>query len=297
MLYAARVLLFANSAVNPILYNLTSTKFREAFLKLLRNEHRRRRHLSRQSTFNTTGTSMSNGRSGSSRTVPTEVATIREHPARVALARWGRHASLDEFPAAPRAAMARYGRQSSFAGTHWFPPAGGSASSSAACSRQNSRAGESGAISPGEARRCLEGEKRPSGEGRRLLEGEKTLQQSMIEEERPRGGGGHLARTESMRRMRERRIDTEMDDLLSERPSDGPPTPSATPTSAETVFRLESERSRDPDDGDDAENGKPTTENGEQAKENGGGAGARPAKEPGRNVLFCESLSTKVSLV
>lgn len=296
MLYAARVLLFANSAVNPILYNLTSTKFREAFLKLLRNEHRRRRHLSRQSTFNTTGTSMSNGRSGSSRTVPTEVATIREHPARVALARWGRHASLDEFPAAPRAAMARYGRQSSFAGTHWFPPAGGSASSSAACSRQNSRAGESGAISPGEARRCLEGEKRPSGEGRRLLEGEKTLQQSMIEEERPRGGG-HLARTESMRRMRERRIDTEMDDLLSERPSDGPPTPSATPTSAETVFRLESERSRDPDDGDDAENGKPTTENGEQAKENGGGAGARPAKEPGRNVLFCESLSTKVSLV
>ncbi|XP_047496015.1 uncharacterized protein LOC125043777 [Penaeus chinensis] len=300
MLYAARVLLFANSAVNPILYNLTSTKFREAFLKLLRNERRRRRHLSRQSTFNTTGTSMSNGRSGSSRAAPSEAASVREHPARVALARWGRHASLDAFPAAPRAGMARYGRQSSFAGTHWLPPAG-SASSSAACSRQNSRAGENGVASPGEARRCLEGEKRPSGEGRRLLEGERSsLNQGMIAEERPRG---HLARTESMRRMRERRIDTEMDTLLSERPSDAAPTPTptatptATPTSAETVFRLESERPRDPADGDAAENGKPAAENGDRAKENGGGAEARPAGEAGGGALFCESLSTKVSLV
>lgn len=295
MLYAARVLLFANSAVNPILYNLTSTKFREAFLKLLRNERRRRRHLSRQSTFNTTGTSMSNGRSGSSRTVPTEVATIREHPARMALARWGRHASLDDFPAAPRAGMARYGRQSSFAGTHWFPPASSSsACSSATCSRQNSRAGENGVFSPGEARRCLEGEKRHSGEGRRLLEGERSsLNQGMIEEERPGCGGGHLARTESMRRMRERRIDTEMDNLLSERPSDAEPTP----TSAETVFRLESEQPRDPDDASDTENGKPTTENEERAKENGSDAEAMPAKGAPRSVLFCESLSTKVSLV
>ncbi|XP_063585189.1 neurotensin receptor type 1-like [Penaeus indicus] len=292
MLYAARVLLFANSAVNPILYNLTSTKFRDAFLKLLRNERRRRRHLSRQSTFNTTGTSMSNGRSGSSRAAPSEVATIREHPARVALARWGRHASLDEFPAAPRAGMARYGRQSSFAGTHWLPPAG-SASSSAACSRQNSRAGENGAASPGEARRCLEGEKRHSGEGRRLLEGERSsLNQGMIAEERPRG---HLARTESMRRMRERKIDTEMDTLLSERPSDAAHAP--TPTAAETVFRLESERPRDPDDGGATENGKPAAENGDRAKENGGGAEARPAGEAGGGALFCESLSTKVSLV
>lgn len=311
MLYAARVLLFANSAVNPVLYNLTSTKFRDAFLRLLRNEGRRRRHLSRQSTFNTTGTSTSNGRSASGRAAPSEAAAVRQHPARVALARWGRHASLDALPAAPRAGMARYGRQSSFAGTHWLPPAAGSASSSAACSRHSSRAGEPGVASPGEARRCLEGEKRLSGEGRRLLEGERSSL-SQVAEARPRA---HLARTESMRRMRERRIGTEMDDLLAGRPSDAAPTPTptpaATPTSAETVFRLESERPRDPDGGDAAVNGKPATENGgqakesgkpaaengERAKENGGGAEARPASEGGRNGLLCERRSTKVSLV
>ncbi|XP_042225948.1 uncharacterized protein LOC121868977 [Homarus americanus] len=217
MLYTARVMQFANSAVNPILYNLTSTKFREAFLKLLSND-RRRRHLSRQSTFNTTGTSMSNGRSGSSRTIPTDLGSLKDatYPARVALAKCGRHASFDDFPA-PRPNMARYGRQSSFAGTYCLPNSTNSNSNSVACSRQNSRAGENGVLSPLEARRSVEGEKRHSGEGRRLLEGERqsssAFNTDMIEEERSSGG---VSRLDSVRRDQQNKIATEMEKLLSD---------------------------------------------------------------------------------
>ena len=61
-----RVMLYLNSAINPILYNVMSSKFRTAFLKALgltwaaggplRRRKRLLRHLSRQSTFNTTTT-------------------------------------------------------------------------------------------------------------------------------------------------------------------------------------------------------------------------------------------------
>lgn len=52
-----RVMFYINSAINPILYNVMSSKFRSAFLKALGFNWRRKRllrHLSRQSTFNTT---------------------------------------------------------------------------------------------------------------------------------------------------------------------------------------------------------------------------------------------------
>nr|XP_045585745.1 uncharacterized protein LOC123747567 [Procambarus clarkii] len=212
MLYAARVMLFANSAVNPILYNLTSTKFREAFLKLLSNQ-RRQRFLSRQSTFNTTGNSMSNGRS-SSRTIPTDLASLKDaHPVRLTLARCGRHASFDDFPM-PRPNMARYGRQSSFAGSYGFPSTN-SNSNSVACSRQNSRVGENGILSPLEGKKSFEAEKRHSGEGRRLLEGERAsvFTGDMIEEERSSGG---VTRIDSIRREQQNKIATEMEKLLSE---------------------------------------------------------------------------------
>lgn len=57
-----RVMFYLNSAINPILYNVMSSKFRTAFLKALGftwagRRKRLLRHLSRQSTFNTTTTS------------------------------------------------------------------------------------------------------------------------------------------------------------------------------------------------------------------------------------------------
>lgn len=61
ILYACRILLYLNSAVNPILYNVISSKFRQGFVTVLCCEDvatRRRRALLRQSTFNTTSSSM-----------------------------------------------------------------------------------------------------------------------------------------------------------------------------------------------------------------------------------------------
>ena len=202
--------------MNPILYNLTSTKFREAFLKLLGEDRgSARRHLSRQSTFNTTGTSMSNGRSGSSRTISTDLMAIKDgYPARVALARCGRQTSTDDFsPTRPN--MARYGRQSSFAGSYCFTSTN-SATNSAACSRQNSRVGDICAYGPDEVgRRQPEGEKRHSGEGRRLLEGDRppALTDDMIEEER---SSGATVKGDSLRRSHEKKIESEMQQLLTE---------------------------------------------------------------------------------
>lgn len=71
-------MLYLNSAINPILYNVMSSKFRTAFLKALgltwaaggplRRRKRLLRHLSRQSTFNTTTTltATTSGASGGS---------------------------------------------------------------------------------------------------------------------------------------------------------------------------------------------------------------------------------------
>lgn len=57
MLYACRIMLYLNSAINPILYNLISSKFRDAFVAVLCCK-RPSRLLLRQSTFNTTSSSL-----------------------------------------------------------------------------------------------------------------------------------------------------------------------------------------------------------------------------------------------
>lgn len=61
LLYFCRIMLYLNSAVNPILYNLMSTKFRDGFLKLLHlNKFKRLQrfhkgdNIHRKDTFNTT---------------------------------------------------------------------------------------------------------------------------------------------------------------------------------------------------------------------------------------------------
>ncbi|XP_072935957.1 growth hormone secretagogue receptor type 1-like isoform X2 [Epargyreus clarus] len=60
LLYFCRVMLYLNSAINPILYNLMSSKFRDGFVKLLRiNKLMRcgrnlRENMQRRDTFNTT---------------------------------------------------------------------------------------------------------------------------------------------------------------------------------------------------------------------------------------------------
>ena len=57
ILYACRIMLYLNSAVNPVLYNLISSKFRDAFMTVLCCK-RSNRLLLRQSTFNTTSSSL-----------------------------------------------------------------------------------------------------------------------------------------------------------------------------------------------------------------------------------------------
>ncbi|XP_063629949.1 uncharacterized protein LOC134801339 [Cydia splendana] len=60
LLYFCRVMLYLNSAINPILYNLMSSKFREGFVKLLRINklmncgRSLRENMQRRDTFNTT---------------------------------------------------------------------------------------------------------------------------------------------------------------------------------------------------------------------------------------------------
>ena len=58
ILYFCRVMTYINSAINPILYNLMSSKFRDGFLRLcgLRTKSRLKFHLGRKGTFNTTST-------------------------------------------------------------------------------------------------------------------------------------------------------------------------------------------------------------------------------------------------
>ena len=54
LLYFARVMLYLNSAINPICYNLVSTKFRGAFRKVFGCVSSRRHSLYRRNTFTTT---------------------------------------------------------------------------------------------------------------------------------------------------------------------------------------------------------------------------------------------------
>lgn len=70
LLYFCRILLYINSALNPILYNLMSSKFREGFLKLLGCKSVVRHKLflgTRKGTFHTTSTNLSSSNSGDKR--------------------------------------------------------------------------------------------------------------------------------------------------------------------------------------------------------------------------------------
>ncbi|XP_064117474.1 thyrotropin-releasing hormone receptor-like isoform X1 [Macrobrachium nipponense] len=318
MLYGARALLFANSAVNPILYNLTSTKFREAFLKLLKND-RRQRQLSRQSTFNTTGNSSSNGRSVSSRTISTDVTAIKDVHPRMALIRCGRQASFDDFSTSSRPSMAKYGRQSSFAGTHCFPSS--NPPSTVSFSRQNSRENskdlhkevENGILSAVEIRRYTEGEKRLSGEGRRLLENERRSFRQIQEEKL----GCCRTRTDSLsqRREREKKIVAEMEKLLSKEgdatTNTTVSTISSTSKESETSQGRESrendqgccppkkERQQQQQQQEQIVNPETLAENSREPIEFRGKGAAEPGgvNDSGKTIFFCESLSTKVSVV
>ncbi|XP_067207471.1 growth hormone secretagogue receptor type 1 isoform X3 [Linepithema humile] len=64
LLYFCRVMLYLNSAINPILYNLMSTKFREGFLKLCCLRSSRRKNTSgRTATYTTGSTNYSSNQS------------------------------------------------------------------------------------------------------------------------------------------------------------------------------------------------------------------------------------------
>lgn len=70
LLFFTRILLYTNSALNPILYNLMSSKFREGFLKLLGCKSIIRHKLfagTRKGTFHTTSTNLSSSNSGDKR--------------------------------------------------------------------------------------------------------------------------------------------------------------------------------------------------------------------------------------
>lgn len=70
LLYFCRIMLYINSALNPILYNLMSSKFREGFLKLLGCKSVVRHKLlsgTRKGTFHTTSTNLSSSQSGDKR--------------------------------------------------------------------------------------------------------------------------------------------------------------------------------------------------------------------------------------
>lgn len=81
-------------------------------------------------------------------------------------------------------------------------------------------------------RRSVEGEKRHSGEGRRLLEAERSnvFSDDMIEEER---SSGATVRGDSIRRSHEKKIESEMEQLLSEGVAVSPQEPGqVSPTSS-----------------------------------------------------------------
>ncbi|KAG7189633.1 hypothetical protein KM043_017313 [Ampulex compressa] len=66
VLYFCRVLLYLNSAINPILYNLMSTKFRESFLRLCGlapNRRKKKKTSDRTGTYTTGSTNCSSNHS------------------------------------------------------------------------------------------------------------------------------------------------------------------------------------------------------------------------------------------
>lgn len=70
LLYFCRIMLYLNSAMNPILYNLMSSKFRDGFLRLLHCKSLVKNRLvsgARKGTFHTTSTNLSSSQSGDKR--------------------------------------------------------------------------------------------------------------------------------------------------------------------------------------------------------------------------------------
>lgn len=70
LVYFCRIMLYINSALNPILYNLMSSKFREGFLRLLGCKSSVRHKLTsntRKGTFHTTSTNLSSSHNGDKR--------------------------------------------------------------------------------------------------------------------------------------------------------------------------------------------------------------------------------------
>lgn len=70
LLYFCRIMLYLNSAMNPILYNLMSSKFRDGFLRLLYCKSLVKNRLvsgARKGTFHTTSTNLSSSQSGDKR--------------------------------------------------------------------------------------------------------------------------------------------------------------------------------------------------------------------------------------
>lgn len=66
LLYFCRIMLYLNSAMNPILYNLMSSKFRDGFLRLLHCKSLVKNRLvsgARKGTFHTTSTNLSSSQS------------------------------------------------------------------------------------------------------------------------------------------------------------------------------------------------------------------------------------------
>ncbi|CAL7935568.1 unnamed protein product [Xylocopa violacea] len=66
LLYFCRVMLYLNSAINPILYNLMSTKFREGFLRLCGlgpNRRKKKKTSEKTGTYNTGSTNCSSNHS------------------------------------------------------------------------------------------------------------------------------------------------------------------------------------------------------------------------------------------
>lgn len=69
ILYFCRIMLYLNSAMNPILYNLMSSKFRDGFLRLLGIRSIRGKLISggRKNTFHTTSTNLSSSQNSEHR--------------------------------------------------------------------------------------------------------------------------------------------------------------------------------------------------------------------------------------
>jgi len=86
LLYFCRIMIYLNSAVNPILYNLMSTKFRDGFARLCGVRRGLRRRATRTSG---TGDSLLIGRNGTS----TSGSTQRTSSSSESAASWRRHHS------------------------------------------------------------------------------------------------------------------------------------------------------------------------------------------------------------